>query len=771
MEEKFCKRAKARAIAVADQILDEKGKLTHLPKVVKHLEKKGAFVDRFDPNDGAIAGHLLRTVRTLSKRRDLVQKVESFGLPLFDTSLEEMIALTLHLDRVLTQRDVIWGVLSALLTPLRQSVGSCFGTAPAILIHEEQPHLFLEDLQQLLTRGKLGRTFGGNEFVVPISPSPGLGGHKREFAELEQHLLKEHQLIPSDLLAPRTRSFQKLHQVEEMEREFKAAKWKIVAQSDHLLLKVWEYTIASFADVKTEFSRWNLYSSLGLHPDEKGGIGELIYQTLELKLEETNKKIEEHQAEYEIAFDQVRATEHLMRRASGESEVRRLKAEHQVRLYHMQACQDARDSAHKDAQATSEFFPFLIEQIVEKFQEHFQEIYDAEMQEVAATDYDDSPAGFRLLFKHGRTHVASWTFIHNKEEYIAALRAFFLAIEHPLIDACEWKGGKAQIPHLITAMIHHIESEGFLLSAFSRLAKAHRVPLKKLTIDDLETMEKKPWAYTSGGNIPTLLKTYFRRESSLSEEARPIEDAQDLAIFYLEMLKSLPPKVTEPFTKDPSKRMLATSPTHAFSLLPGQQPFCSAWEDPHFTYTYVRDRLLLPTRAFYEAILLTPDEQHYLAMRFASRLPLMEGHELQRSFTSSSSLPVDAFAKKLNHRAAASFLFEMLPLSPGPKGRRELFNEIASKIPPGQPRDIHAEITRDLIEKKLAPPPPWIFADTNWEKFYFAFVVSPATLELELWRTDRIGLTGAPMTEWAPYLTGEPSGRWSLYLRPHEYTT
>jgi len=42
------------------------------------------------------------------------------------------------------------------------------------------------------------------------------------------------------------------------------------------------------------------------------------------------------------------------------------------------------------------------------------------------------------------------------------------------------------------------------------------------------SFEKKPWAYTSGGTLPTLLKTYFRREGTFSEETRWVESPQDL---------------------------------------------------------------------------------------------------------------------------------------------------------------------------------------------------------------------------------------------------
>ncbi len=71
-----------------------------------------------------------------------------------------MIATTLDVEVELTDRHVICAILSALLCPLRQSVGSCFATAPAILVHEEQLELFLDDMQQLLYKGHSDSCFG-----------------------------------------------------------------------------------------------------------------------------------------------------------------------------------------------------------------------------------------------------------------------------------------------------------------------------------------------------------------------------------------------------------------------------------------------------------------------------------------------------------------------------------------------------------------------------------------------------------------------------------
>ena len=67
-------------------------------------------------------------------------------------------------------------------------------------------------------------------------------------------------------------------------------------------------------------------------------------------------------------------------------------------------------------------------------------------------------------------------------------------------------------------------------------------------------------------------------------------------------------------------------------------------------------------------------------------------------------------------------------------------------------------------------PAPLIFADTNWVKEMFGFVVNPGTGKLELWRLDYTGSNGYPMTSWKQWVNGSrPDLRWGIYVKPFEY--
>jgi hypothetical protein len=170
----------------------EEGTRLHIAQIVTYLEANQGVLSRFS---SYVCGDWARTLVALSNGKELY---------------------------TLTARDVRRAVLSALLTPLRQTVGSCFATAPAIIVQREQPWQLIEDLFELLTRGRLSRVRGGEERLVPMSPSYGASLHH------------------------------------------------------HPLLKVWEFTLASFAEANLELCSWNLLAALGFTGRAESGVGKAI---------------------------------------------------------------------------------------------------------------------------------------------------------------------------------------------------------------------------------------------------------------------------------------------------------------------------------------------------------------------------------------------------------------------------------------------------------------------------------------------------------------
>ncbi|MGH7889088.1 MAG: hypothetical protein ACRENF_00890, partial [Thermodesulfobacteriota bacterium] len=661
-------------------------------------------------SDGVVWEHQSNFLNRWNQDKEFVKKFRKFSLPLCHRGAEEIVRATLQIPSTvsLTDAHVRQSAVCACLTPLRQTIGSCFATAPAILAQRHHLDLFVDDLYELLTTGRLRRVVEGTQYTVPF------------FA-------------------------------------FKNT------TDNNALLKAWEYTLASFSDIKMEFSRWNLSWSMGLHPNEKGGIGEALFEALNGKLQETNKKIEEfHKAVIE-AFDKVKTAENLLKQASTEADVRRWRAEEQAQLYHLRSCEEIRDEFQRKAKAYAESLPFLVHQFTSRFQEYFQEIYDPEMLNSFTGPYEDRMAGFRLVYKHGRSDSSLWTLVYNPQQFVKVLVEFFTIIEPYVAAACEPEEEKKIVEEMTTVVIQHVQSDRFLHAAMERAAAKGR----------------EPWAYLSGGTMDQLIPIYFRSSSPPVKESREIIDELDLFVFLLDTLKGLSPKITEPFLKDPSRGILIESPTHAFSLLPGAEFFRNGWVDEGFTYTWIRDLFLIPGKAFFQEMQFSREEQRELMKR------------LSIYGDTAPSASVETFGNlcpQVPKNDLAAFLYRTVPLIPADQCKavlQKLLSPWTDKIvmPPSLPDfisseeiqllakaqikaniDPHMAVAARAKELKLAPT-ACLFADTNWPQGYFAFVVHPLTLALEVWKSDRTGCRAFPIPLVKSWLGKGKDFTWALFIK------
>lgn len=814
IQEPFLFRSLARARMLANLFIDEQGIL---------LKKKlpSFFSGIQGENDKEVIEHFHKVVAALHSSKDLLNLFNRFKMPVANRYIETLVlySLGLPLKTKVTNRELRQAVFTALLTPLRQNVGSCFATAPGIIIQSEQMERLLLDLYDLVMTCSLSRTFGGVQHAVPISPSWGMGDLKKPISSSKILEMPSIQAafdaagvplskvkLPSKLVSVDTfihdnirREHGQNDQAKALEKE---AKETFKSYTDHALLKAWEYTLASFSDYKVEFFRWNLYASLGFDQNEEGGIGHLLYQALQQKLNGANTKTEELHQDYARAIDEVRMTQALLRQASSRERVRQLKAELEVRLHHAQGCKDMRDDSSKRAEHLAQFFKFLLEQYAEKFPEYFQEIYDAEMYDIQTDLYDDAPAGFRLLYKHGRRDPLAWTLIHSEKEYLQALNHFFIATEPQIAAASEWEEGEKELQELTTLLIHHLNTDEFLSSAIERMGKAHKTKQSKVLIENISQVEKKPWSYTSGGTMHTLLRCYYCLEKDLSEESRPIENPMDLLIFLLDLLKGLPYSTTKAFEDNPSKGMLMYSPTHAFVLRPGLSPFKEGWLDKGFSYTWARDNVLLPGEEFYEVIRLDQDTQEFLAEEFIQKHFPHSSHELGRQFTpQAETLHLKSFRTHLFNFLSPhltepmaladrldGYLRTAFPLIRPPE-LEKLLLDFPSKIQKRfavEHRILYTssgafdhlfelignfdDLEEAFTKHHLLPPKPLLFADTNWSRFYFGFGYNPGLGILDLWRLDARCREGYPLSIWRPLLDGTLPKPWGVLTSPSEYS-
>ncbi len=538
------------------------------------------------------------------------------------------------------------------------------------------------------------------------------------------------------------------------------------------LLRCWEYTVASLCDVKTDFARWNLYVALGMNPEQPGGVGAFLYDLVNGHLQLCNQELDLLHRQYQETVDLAHSAEATLRSGVSEWQKNQVQAELTQYSHLANLLVQSMDEARKRAEAVAGFFPSLLQQYDEKLQGYFQELFDPSLLGEEELIYEDSPAGFRLAYKHGRS--SQWTPIHEGKEYIAYLREFFSVvegdIERPLALTQEL------ISEWTTSLVQFIQSPSFLESALQRSKAAGR---------------QSPWSYLSGGTMETLLQAYCSRDRSFTESAVAPQSAENLLLFL------------ESYRNEGS--LLIHSPNHAFIFHPHLLPPGSIEEKLAENLRWVRKWTCTETK------------QEQIAHRISEKLPpnqaalflhLCRQRSVAGSFAQFRLQLVDALTsiKETKIKTAISLidsiLYEQMPLlsiDEAKRGAAEVFNwlaarhsirfspleiegslissyELMQKIKflllkagksPLSSIDWEDEIVQAMRLLGLAYPHPFLFADTNWSNWFFGFVMNPATETLELWRLNRIASRGFPMREWIP---AEGKAAWILLTRSAEYS-
>lgn len=909
-----------RTRQLANLLVDDKGefKLHELPKLIEQVKANLYSLGPSRQYDAKRQKHILAVLEHLMSNKEVIPLLKKIDRPLSNRLAEDLIRQTLQIPSsvgVLTDAHARRAVLSAWLCLLRQNVGSCFATAPAVIIQSEQPEVFLRDMLDLLTTCRLKRTTEGVEYSVPLSDTWGNGDLKKPLllrissqglspeiwsspglmtAFEAVDLLNKNDLIKSKskqlqewlepiikqkcyydsyclttaeeiirlvLLQSLGLTEQQLKEYETRPREmlqsqliinppagvkrpgtigekcanfnhqFQTAKNAFKALADNPLLKAWEFTIASFSETKLEFTGWNLYASLGMQTNEPGGIGQSIQYTIQNKIDYINKKIQDIQYDCEVAYTQVKTLESRLRHTS-EKEMQWVKMDYQNRLNEFNFLEGQKGTFQKQINSFVRLYDTLYQSYLELFKEYFQEVYDADMQEVTTNPFDDSPAGFRLLYKHGRNNPSQWTRIRNLNDFIDTLSAFFVATEHQIGSILE-KGMEKDLSDVVSAIISHIRTKDFQESAFYRMATAHKSPLVRDPLQHLDQIEKKPWAYTSGGTMNTLVNCYYGIGNKPREQEKWVENEMELLIFIVDTLKQIPNNLMAPFLNGKRTTMLMQSPTHAFLLKPLNSPFNEGWQNDEFTYTFLRDRFVGPAETFVRQTLLNDEMMYHLINILAEKVPenfqprfrkvLNQLHGPLTPLYFRDTV-VDAmyhdrglqYNKKpvLHEDEIDSALFTHLPFFPVyelenrmvellrllPGLNREKIEDMIAyleQIPLSRTSsimsahelqeacmsliclremktsssyDYHWHVRQAAQKLGYAMAAPIIFADTNWMKEEFGFVVNPGTARLELWRLDYTGSKGYPMSMWKEWVNGtRPDLKWGIYVKPSEY--
>ena len=185
LQESCSVRNVLRVRELANLLVDDEGKLivSQIPEVIKNFKENLYSLGPNRQHDAKRQEHIIHVLELLLQNKKLVMRLNTISKPHMHRYAEEIIRETLQLPpkTIITDAHARRAALSAWMCYLRQNVGSCFATAPAIIVQEEQPEIFLRDLQELLTTGRFKRTFGGVEYAVPLSYSWGAGDLRRGF--------------------------------------------------------------------------------------------------------------------------------------------------------------------------------------------------------------------------------------------------------------------------------------------------------------------------------------------------------------------------------------------------------------------------------------------------------------------------------------------------------------------------------------------------------------------------------------------------------------
>lgn len=812
-------RARFIALEIANVLIDEAGNLQL--DIARELHEQFE-IHRFIlgpslENDAFIFQHIRSSLRSLLQTSALQKLLQKFSIPLCHEGAARLIRDTLWPKPIkqIHEADVKRAAVAAWFTWLRQTTGSCFATAPAILIQQNQPLQLLQDLFDLLTFGSLRRIISGQEYSVPLCPSieqfdltrpltgfradllsiaPGLRAaigaagfslareQLQSFIEqtedaktpkelIESILLRLHQIQREDVLDeeglkslemnPLLAKQSAIYYQKPSERAAKVSQWKKAvakalaayqALGDCALLRAWEATVASFSDVKLDVAKWNLTVSLGLHPDFPGGIGAFAYNLINAKLATFNQQITDLQVEYE----------HLSQIAYN-AEKRGLRGDVSHAMVRANSIRQQIEECARDGERLSKLFPVLIEGLDKLIPESFQEIFDPSLAQNLAEMIDDSPAGFRLAHKHGRRASSQWTFIRSAEEFVHALREFFEYAERELM--AERPADKIWIEQILTALIQFIQTEEFLGQAIQRTRNNPSV----------QDPGAKPWQYISGGTMPALLMAYTNRQSPFSALKKTIHNEQELLSFLME-------SASQSASKAP-QTCLMHSPTHAFIFQP-------QWLPSNLQHS------ILQMQNFWKQMKVADEE--WLVEKLALRLPEKDSalfihrwrqEGIKGEFARFRKLLLELLGPS-KESLLDSFLWESLPLIK-PETATQIGHEMGITISlsktwvtpldfrenakasfivrqgsPFASLDLDEEVASILRKKGLAAPKPILFADTNWSAWFFGLAISPSGAPA-VWRFHRTGMSGVPMNAWFRQQCGN---EWIILNRPQEYT-
>jgi hypothetical protein len=557
--------------------------------------------------------HFESIIVLFEKNKQARLLLQRLSHPLANPWVEKLIRISLGISEknFISDYHLRLFLVEALLSLVRQTVGSCFATSVCIMIQIQLPMQMLEDLFDLMTTGHLKRVNEGVEYRFPICAKTGFGPliHDVEPIALQdfikRSIAKDFALDPkeiNDISQIKSRSKFSVVLAKEKKREQKIELAKkllfeegqeIKQRVQHPLTKCWEYTVASFTDANVERASYNMYIALGLSPEDEGGLASALMSQSQEEAQDAQSKVAELEEEIEVLEESLRGQDARALGALGDS-ARSIGRQIQVSEHRLQTLIDERQEIVEHTNMSSGLPALILSELQLNFPYYFQELYDPEMHEFAGKVYEDSPAGFRLVYKHGTNDPLAWTHIYTKEQYLSCLEHYLNAMVPILIANCEWNKGKDLMQGLIDSLQELVQTEEFYKGALARL-ESYRQKITQAS----GSSKINPYSYISGASVESLCETYFRLNRPLVyKEAHP-SSFSELLIWLIDLFKEAPQRLLNAFEKNREHSLIIRSSSHAFLLKGGYEDLKKAYHTNKNSYIYVRDEIIRPAEAFF----------------------------------------------------------------------------------------------------------------------------------------------------------------------------
>lgn len=598
--------------------------------------------------------HILFVLKKLFEDKNFSRQLNKLFIPI-QSHVQKLILNTLLLPKntVLSLAHVKRAVLSALFTYLRQDIGSCFATAPAILIQQQYPEKMLKDLDDLISSGSLSRIVKGKVLTIPINLLNSLGSlyipvlirklgsnpiyslakdPSLQTAFLSINLINQESPDPlKDCLKlldiPSIQNICKnpdnyitaneiillslaqyynlpikeidLSKIENLNKQTKntsyssnllIAKETFIHINHNALLKSWELSLASLSEAEANSSQQHLAIALGINDSKDPfSIASVLNQVIEQETLTVNQDIQEAESKYNNLKGQIDYIDTRLKHPINKQDSENLIIEFRLRRQELNRVLSEWEEFQEKQKQLQYLSKFIINYYFDTFTNYFQALYDPEIITNTSNFYVDRLAGFRIFYTYGRKNVGTWTPLYSEDEFTSALSNFFSITEIELKEKSFSKKLNKEIERCIGEILSNIHRHDFLLGSFQRITSFYNASLPKNPIENSFIIKYKPWAYVSGGSPSSFLKAYFQLEEDPKFLSKQAESPQELLAFFADSIKDISSIIKNNYFTQNKAFLLASSPTHLFLTDPSNKMFRKCWDNDWYSYTWIRD--------------------------------------------------------------------------------------------------------------------------------------------------------------------------------------